>query len=88
MDISRFIHELQTCSIKEFKKILKGFDIQLSDQELKEVYPLLQEISMTWLILGVPMTIQQKLVRILGEQRAIDLFSQLKEKAPSFLREK
>ncbi|MEI4770885.1 hypothetical protein WAX74_14780 [Psychrobacillus sp. FJAT-51614] len=87
MDIARFINELQTSSIKDFKKILKGFDIQLSDKEIKEVYPLLQEISLSWLLLGVPMTTQQKLISILGEQRAIDLFYQLKEKAPSFLRE-
>ncbi|ALC84951.1 MULTISPECIES: hypothetical protein [Bacillaceae] len=87
MDIARFINELQTCSIKDFKKILRGFDIKLSDKEIKEVYPLLQEISLSWLLLGVPMAIQQKLISILGEQRAVDLFYQLKEKAPSFLRE-
>ena len=68
--------------------MLEGFDIQLSDKEIKQVYPLLQEISISWLVLGVPMAIQQKLVSILGEQRAIELFQQLKEKAPSFLREK
>jgi hypothetical protein len=88
LDISRFIHELQTSSIKDFKKMIKAFDIKLSDKEIKEVYPLLQEISISWLLLGVPMHIQQKLINILGEQRAVDLFQQLKEKAPSFLREK
>ncbi|MFF2754295.1 hypothetical protein ACFVR1_11200 [Psychrobacillus sp. NPDC058041] len=88
MDISRFIHELQTSSIKDFKKMIKAFDIKLSDKEIKEVYPLLQEISISWLLLGVPMNIQQKLINILGEQRAVDLFQQFKEKAPSFLREK
>lgn len=88
MDISRFIHELQTSSLKDFKKMIKAFDIKLSDKEIKEVYPLLQEISITWLLLGVPMNIQHKLINILGEQRAVDLFQQFKEKAPSFLREK
>ncbi|TQR19527.1 hypothetical protein [Psychrobacillus vulpis] len=88
MDIAKFIYQLQTSSIQEFKQILKGFDIQLSDKEIKEVYPLLQEISITWLVLGVPVTIQQKLINTLGEQRAIDLFHQLKQKAPSSLREK
>lgn len=88
MDISALIHDLQQMSRKEFKNMLDGFDIQLTDKEIKQVYPLLQEISITWLVLGVPMAIQQKLVAILGEQRAIELFQQLKEKAPSFLREK
>jgi hypothetical protein len=88
LDISRFIHELQTSSIKDFKKMIKAFDIKLSDKEIKEVYPLLQEISISWLLLGVPMNIQQKLINILGEQRAVDFFQQFKEKAPSFLREK
>lgn len=88
MDISALIHDLQQMSRKEFKNMLEGFDIQLSDKEIKQVYPLLQEISISWLVLGVPMAIQQKLVSILGEQRAIELFQQLKEKAPSFLREK
>ncbi|WP_391116080.1 MULTISPECIES: hypothetical protein [unclassified Psychrobacillus] len=88
MDISRFIHELQTSSIKDFKKLVKELDIKLSDKEIKEVYPLLQEISLTWLLLGVPMNIQQKLISILGEQRAVNLFQQFKEKVPSILREK
>lgn len=86
MDISKFINELQTCSIKEFKKILKEFEIKLSDKEIKEVYPLLKEISITWLLLGVPIAIQQKLATILGEQNAVNLFQQLKEKAPSSMR--
>ncbi|QFF99457.1 hypothetical protein PB01_11815 [Psychrobacillus glaciei] len=88
MDISGFIHELQTSSLKDFKKLAKDLDLKLSDKEIKEVYPLLQEISLTWLLLGVPMNIQQKLISILGEQRAVNLFQQLKEKAPSILREK
>ena len=88
MDISKFIYQLQTSSIKEFKNILLGFDIKLSDKELKGVYPLLQEISLSWLLLGVPLPIQHKLVDILGEDRAIDLFNQLKEKVPSSFKEK
>lgn len=88
MDISSFIHQLQTSSIKDFKKLLKEFDVKLSDNEIKEVYPLLQEISISWLLFGVPMPIQQKLIGILGEQRAINLYQELKEKAPSFLRQK
>lgn len=68
--------------------MLKSFDIHLSKKEIQEVYPLLQEISITWLILGVPLAIQQKLISILGEHRAVDLFLQLKEKAPSALRDK
>ena len=83
MDIAKFIIQLQTCSKKEFKKILKGFDVKLSDKEIEGVYPLLQEISITWLVLGVPNAIQQKLISILGEERAIALYEQLKEKGPS-----
>lgn len=83
MDISRFIHHLQTCSRSEFKKIIIGYDLELSDSEIKKVYPLLQEISLTWLVFGVPMPIQQKLVKILGENRSIELFNQLKQKVPS-----
>ncbi|WP_313891852.1 hypothetical protein [Psychrobacillus sp.] len=88
MDISRFIYQLQTCSIEEFKEILKGYDVKLSSSELKKVHPLLQEISLTWLVLGVPMPIQQKLINILGENRSIELFNQLKQKVPSTFREK
>ena len=83
MDIAKFIIQLQTCSKKEFKKILKGFDVKLSDKEIEGVYPLLQEISITWLVLGVPNAIQQKLISILGEKRAIALYEQLKEICPS-----
>lgn len=86
MDIAKFIIQLQTCSKKEFKKILKGFDVKLSDREIEGVHPLLQEISITWLVLGVPHAIQQKLISILGEKRAVDLYEQLKEKGPSSFR--
>ena len=65
MDIVKFISQLQTCSKKEFKTILQGFDIQLSEKELNGVHPLLQEISLSWLVLGVPLPIQQKLVHYL-----------------------
>lgn len=86
MDIAKFIIQLQTCSKKEFKKILKGFDVKLSDKEIEGVHPLLQEISITWLVLGVPQAIQQKLINILGEKRSIALYEQLKEKGPSSFR--
>ena len=83
MDIGKFILQLQSCSKKEFKKIIKGFDIKLSDQEIDGVHPLLKEISITWLVLGVPMSIQQRLIQILGEQRAVSLYQELIKKAPS-----
>ncbi len=83
MDIGRLIHQLQNCSKKEFKSILKGFDVKLTDKEIEGVHPLLQEISITWLVLGVPQAIQQKLIKILGEKRAYALYQELKEKGPS-----
>ncbi|SEM46871.1 hypothetical protein SAMN04487786_1875 [Paenisporosarcina quisquiliarum] len=83
MDIHKFIQQLQTCTLKEFKTIVKGFDIQISDKELKSVHPLLKEISLSWVVFGVPLAIQQKLIQILGEQRAMDLYKEIKEKAPS-----
>ncbi|MEK3975448.1 hypothetical protein [Psychrobacillus sp. FSL K6-1267] len=86
MDIGKFIIQLQNCTKKEFKQILKGFEVKLSDKEIEGVHPLLQEISITWLVLGVPNAIQQKLIQILGEKRAITLYEQLKEKGPSSFR--
>lgn len=86
MDIGKFILQLQKCSKKEFKTILKGFDIQLSDKEINGVHPLLQEISLSWLVLGVPLSIQQKLIQLLGEQRAAALYKEIIEKAPSSFR--
>ncbi|TQR18575.1 hypothetical protein [Psychrobacillus soli] len=86
MDIAKFILQLQSCSRKEFKTILQGFDIQLSDQEIKGVHPLLQEISLSWLVLGVPLPIQQKLITLLGEKRATALYKEIIEKAPSSFR--
>ncbi|MDI2588131.1 hypothetical protein OR571_13645 [Psychrobacillus sp. NEAU-3TGS] len=86
MDIAKFIVQLQNCSKKEFKTILKGFDIKLSDKELDGVHPLLQEISLSWLVLGVPVSIQQKLIQLLGEQRATALYKEIIEKAPSSFR--
>ncbi|WP_342598410.1 hypothetical protein MHB48_12660 [Psychrobacillus sp. FSL H8-0483] len=86
MDIAKFVLQLQSCSKKEFKTIIKGFDIKLSDKELDGVYPLLKEISITWLVLGVPISIQQKLIQILGEQRAGALYQEILEKAPSSFR--
>lgn len=83
MDIGKFILQLQSCSKKEFKTILQGFDIQLTEKELSGVHPLLQEISLSWLVLGVPLSIQQRLIQLLGEQRAINLFNEIKQKAPS-----
>lgn len=86
MDITKFIAQLQSCSKKEFKTILKGFDIKLSDKELDGVHPLLKEISLSWLVLGVPLAIQQKLIGLLGEQRATALYNEIIEKAPSSFR--
>lgn len=86
MDIAKFIVQLQSCSKKEFKTILKGFDIKLSDKELDGVHPLLQEISLSWLVLGVPLPIQHKLIGLLGEQRATALYKEIIEKAPSSFR--
>jgi len=85
MDIGRLIHQLQNCTKKEFKSILKGFDVKLSDKEIDGVYPLLKEISLTWLVLGVPQAIQHKLIKILGEKRANALYQELKQKGPSAL---
>lgn len=82
-DINKFIQQLQTCTLKEFKTIVKGFDIDITDKELKAVHPLLKEISLSWVVFGVPLAIQQKLIQILGEQRAMDLYKEIKEKAPS-----
>lgn len=83
MDIAKLVLQLQSCSKKEFKTIIKGFDIKLSDKELDGVYPLLKEISITWLVLGIPVSIQQKLIQILGEQRAGALYQEILKKAPS-----
>ena len=82
-NIHKFVQQLQTCTLKEFKTIVRGFDIQLSDKELKSVHPLLKEISLSWIVFGVPLAIQQKLIQVLGEQRAMDLYKEIKEKAPS-----
>lgn len=65
--------EMKKRSDEELLKMSRSYGLDFSLEEIGSLRPLLDEISMHWVLTGVPESFISKVERILGEKRTHQL---------------
>ncbi len=56
-------------SDEDMFKLSRSYGLDFSVEEIRQLRPLLDEISMHWILTGVPETFVSKVSNVIGEQR-------------------
>lgn len=73
LDYTRLLLEMKKRSDEEMLKMSKSYGLDFSVEEIRRLRPLLDEISMHWILTGVPESFISKVERILGQKRTHQL---------------
>lgn len=73
MDYTRLLLEMKKRSDDEMLKMSKSYGLDFTVEEIGMLRPLLDEISMHWILTGVPESFISKVERILGQKRTNQL---------------
>lgn len=73
LDYTRLLLEMKTRSDAEIHKMSRSYGLDFTVEEIQQLRPLLDEISMHWILTGVPESFISKVQRILGEKRTNQL---------------
>ena len=60
---------MKSRSDEEMYRLSRSYGLDFSVKEIQQLRPLLDEISMHWILTGVPETFISKVSRVIGEQR-------------------
>ena len=69
MDYTRLLLEMKVRSDEEIYRLSRSYGLDFAIEEIQQLRPLLDEISMHWILTGVPETFISKVARIIGEKR-------------------
>lgn len=69
MDLVQFLGVLKTSSNVDVQRFARSYNVHLSVNEIQNLRPLLDDISMHWLVTGVPDSFIEKVRRILGSRK-------------------
>lgn len=74
MDLIDFVQDIKKKTDDEIATITKDFPVSLTKNEVKELRPLLDQVSFHWIFTGVPSSVKKEIAKVIGKSRAKALF--------------
>ncbi|MET0785214.1 MAG: hypothetical protein ABWX61_07020 [Paenisporosarcina sp.] len=75
MDLLVFIQSLKNKSDEELAAMSKSLPVTLSKKEIKELRPLLETASFSWVFTGIPSSFKKEIAKVIGKSKAKTLFN-------------
>lgn len=74
MELMEFIQDIKKKTDDEIATLTKAFPVSLTKNEVKELRPLLEQVSFHWVFTGVPSSVKKEIAKVIGKSRAKELF--------------
>ncbi|GEM_PF-375900 len=69
MDYSRLLMDMKKKPDEEMYMLARSYGLDFSVEEIRQLRPLLDEVSFHWILTGVPETFVSKVAAVIGEGR-------------------
>ncbi len=69
MDFLQFLNEVKMSSDEKVKALAASYDVHFTIREIQLLRPLLDEISIHWLFIGIPSHFIQQVEQVIGPER-------------------
>ncbi|PID16799.1 MULTISPECIES: hypothetical protein [unclassified Sporosarcina] len=71
MDLLQLIQEIKQLPDQEAVDYAASYGVELSTKEVRQLRPLLDEVSFTWLFTGIPSAFIEKVTSIIGYEKTM-----------------
>ncbi|PIC66971.1 hypothetical protein CSV71_09980 [Sporosarcina sp. P21c] len=71
MDLLQLIQEIKQLPDQEAVRYAASYGVELSTKEVRQLRPLLDEVSFTWLFTGIPSAFIEKITMIIGYEKTM-----------------
>ncbi|ARJ37403.1 hypothetical protein SporoP8_00055 [Sporosarcina ureae] len=71
MDLLQLIQEIKQLPDQEAVRYAASYGVELSTKEVRQLRPLLDEVSFTWLFTGIPSVFIEKITMIIGYEKTM-----------------
>lgn len=78
MDLLQLIQEIKQLPDQEATRYAASYGVELSVEQVRRLRPLLDDVSITWLFMGIPPLFVEKVAAIIGPEKTAYYMEQYK----------